>query len=304
MGQQRRNAPCDPVWLQEFAAHLRFEHGLAENTLRAYVHHVRCYHAFLRSLGLEHPAQATPSQVESFVGQLHELGLAASSQAQYVAALRALYRFLILGGELAADPTELLALPRRRRPLPEVLSVAEVEHLLQQPDVSTPQGIRDRAILEVLYSCGVRVSELCQLRLGDIFAAEQLLRVRGKGAKERLVPIGSIALEWLQRYCREVRPLFLRRPTDRVFLNARGGALSRMTVWKIVQKAAQRAGITRRIYPHTLRHSFATHLLEGGADLRAVQEMLGHASITTTQIYTHLDRFYVQEVHRSFHPRG
>ncbi|GBD06551.1 Tyrosine recombinase XerD [bacterium HR21] len=302
--QRHRPESREPAWVREFAAHLRFEHGLAENTLRAYLHHVRTYSSFLQALGIEHPADAALPHVEAFLRQLHELGLAASSQAQYVAALRALYRFLTLVGQTTADPTELLVLPRRQRPLPEVLSVEEVERLLQQPDVSTPRGIRDRAILEVLYGCGVRVCELCQLRLGDIFVEEGLVRVRGKGAKERLVPIGAHALEWLMQYCRRVRPLLLRRPTDRVFLNARGGALSRMAVWKIVQEAARRAGIARRVHPHTLRHSFATHLLEGGADLRAVQEMLGHASITTTQIYTHLDRFYLREVHRSFHPRG
>jgi integrase/recombinase XerD len=180
-----------------------------------------------------------------------------------------------------------------------------VERLLEQPDTSLPLGVRDRAILELLYSCGLRVSELCALRLADLFRTEELLRVRGKGSKERLVPIGKPALQWLERYLQEVRPL-LARPQSRdiLFLNARGGQLSRMSVWKLVRHAAERAGIERRIHPHTLRHSFATHLLEGGADLRAVQEMLGHASITTTQIYTHVDRLYVQEVYRTFHPRA
>ncbi len=299
-----RNGLPEPSWLSEFAAHLRFEHGLAENTLEAYLRHVRSFHSFLVALGIEHPSQAESTHIEAFLRQLHELGLASASQAQSMAAIRALYRFLHLLGQMSADPTESLRLPRRQRPLPEVLSVEEVERLLHQPDVSTPRGIRDRAILEVLYSCGLRVSELCQLRLGDIFAEEELLRVRGKGAKERLIPIGAIALRWLERYCREVRPVLLRRLTDVVFLNARGGMLSRTAVWNIVRWAAQRAGIQRRIHPHTLRHSFATHLLEAGADLRAVQEMLGHASITTTQIYTHLDRLYLQEVHRSFHPRA
>ncbi len=272
--------------------------------MTAYVHHLRSFDQFLRQCGLSHPAEASTTHVEAFLRQLQELGLCPASQANYLAALRALYRFLVLSERLGADPTEHVKLPRRRRPLPEVLSVSEVERLLQQPDTSTPRGVRDRAILEVLYGCGLRVSELCELRLGDLFLEHELVRVRGKGAKERLVPIGRVARRWVERYCRDVRPLLLRRPTDVVFLNNRGGRLSRMAIWKLVRWAAERAGIRRQIHPHTLRHSFATHLLEGGADLRAVQEMLGHAHITTTQIYTHVDQLYLQEVYRTFHPRA
>lgn len=301
LGQKRRD---EPQWLQEFATHVRFEHGLAESTLQAYTHHLRCFWDFLQRQGIPHPTEASVRHLENFLGELSARGLSVASQAQYAAALRALYRFLALEGQLEADPTELLSLSRRQRPLPEVLSLAEVERLLQQPDESTPRGLRDRAILEVLYSCGLRVSELCHLRLSDLLVAEELVRIRGKGGRERLVPIGKVALAWVERYCRQARPLLQRRPTDILFLNARGGPLSRMAVWKLVQWAARQAGIQRAIHPHTLRHSFATHLLEGGADLRAVQEMLGHADITTTQIYVHLDRLYLQEVHRTFHPRA
>jgi len=302
--RRRRKSCDDPPWLREFIAHLRFEHGLSENTLQMYAHHARRLGKFLQSLGVSHPVYAQLQHVESFLQKLEADGLSVASRAQCVAAIRALYRFFALEGRGENDPTELLILPRRQRPLPEVLSVAEVERLLQQPDVRTARGIRDRAILEVLYSCGLRVSELCQLRLGDVLFAEELVRVRGKGSRERLVPIGKPALWWVEYYCRQARLLLQRRPTDILFLNARGGALSRMAVWKLVQWAAQKAGISRAIHPHTLRHSFATHLLEGGADLRAVQEMLGHAHIATTQIYVHVDRLYVQEVHRTFHPRA
>ncbi|MCS6965904.1 MAG: site-specific tyrosine recombinase XerD [Candidatus Kapabacteria bacterium] len=306
MGQSTRlrSHPAIPLWLREFESHLRFEHGLAENTVQAYVHHVRSFWDSLRASGARHPAEVSATQVEAFLLGLRELGLGVATQAQYMAALRALYRFFVSIGAVESDPTELCVLPRRQRPLPEVLSIAEVERLLCQPDLSAPCGLRDRAILELLYSCGLRVAELCGLRLGDVLKDEELVRVRGKGAKERLVPIGRSALYWLGRYCGEERPFLCRRPTDALFLNTRGGRLSRMAVWKIVQRAAQQAGIRRAIHPHTLRHSFATHLLEGGADLRAVQDMLGHAHITTTQIYLHMDRFYLQEVHRTFHPRA
>ncbi len=294
----------EPQWMREFANHLRFEHGLAENTVQAYTHHLHCFREFLHRCGISHPAKATMRQVEEFLEELAERGLSVASRAQYVAALRAFYRFLAFEEQLESDPTELLVLPRRRRPLPEVLSIAEVERLLQQPDESTPRGLRDRAILEMLYSCGLRVSELCNLRLSDLLTTEELVRVRGKGGRERLVPIGKVALEWVERYRSQARPLLQRRPTDILFLNVRGGRLSRMAIWKLIQWAAQRARIQRAIHPHTLRHSFATHLLEGGADLRAVQEMLGHANISTTQIYVHVDRLYLQEVHRTFHPRA
>jgi len=306
MSSSPRNEPGASA-LKAFQNYLRFELGLTENTIAAYTHHVRNFLEFLTA----HEGSATElgrvtgEQVQRFLELLSELGLSAASQANYAAALRAFFRLLMLEGVCQDDPTELLHLPRYRRPLPEVLSYAEVERLLEQPDTSLPLGVRDRAILELLYSCGLRVSELCALRLADLLRSEELLRVRGKGSKERLVPIGKPALQWLERYLQEVRPL-LARPQSRdiIFLNARGGQLSRMSVWKLVRHAAERAGIERRIHPHTLRHSFATHLLEGGADLRAVQEMLGHASITTTQIYTHVDRLYVQEVYRTFHPRA
>lgn len=302
--EPRRSTQPEPEWLREFAVHLRFEQGLAENSVQAYLHHVRRFAEFLRLSAKEHPAEATGQDVEAFLRSLQEAGLGTATQAQYGAALRALYRFLALVGSVQADPTENLPLPRHRRTLPQVLSVAEVERLLQQPDVGTPTGLRDRAILEVLYSCGLRVSELCALRLGDLLVEQELVRVVGKGAKERLVPIGKPALRWVEQYCRQARPLLMRRPTDILFLSLRGTRLSRMAVWKIVSHAARQAGIERTVHPHVLRHSFATHLLEGGADLRAVQEMLGHAHITTTQIYVHLDRLYLQEVHRSFHPRA
>ncbi|MCS7176167.1 MAG: site-specific tyrosine recombinase XerD [Candidatus Kapabacteria bacterium] len=306
MGRLRHSPQlsCEPLWLKEFTVHLRFERGLAENSVSAYLRHIRAFWDFVQSQGVGEIAAVGSAHVQAFLATLQQHGLEPASIAQCVAALRSLFRFLVLVGTVEEDPTEDIKLPHRQRALPEVLSIPEVERLLCQPDTQTPRGLRDRAILEVLYGCGLRVSELCALRIGDALADQGLLRVWGKGAKERFVPIGRLALGWVERYCREARPLFLRRPTDLLFLNSRGGRLSRMAVWKIVESAARQAGIQRRVHPHTLRHSFATHLLEGGADLRAVQEMLGHAHITTTQLYTHVDRYYVQEVHRTFHPRA
>jgi integrase/recombinase XerD len=247
----------------------------------------------------------------SYIQSLHSVDLSARSVARALSAARGFHRFLVGEGAARANPFELIDGPRLPRPLPEVLSRQEVDAVFAAIDtVPDPDPrnlrIRDRAILEVLYATGMRVSELTALRQNQIQPADGLVRILGKGSKERLVPIGTHALRWTEEYRRLCRAGLQRRDRsqDVLFLNARGSGMTRMAVWKIVRKYARLAGLSRKIHPHTFRHSFATHLLEGGADLRAVQEMLGHADIATTQIYTHLDREYLKEVHRTFHPRG
>jgi integrase/recombinase XerD len=300
-------APAPPLafMVEPFEDFLRFERGLSERTLDAYRHDVRRLIDFLRIRGLKTPGAASARDLREFVFHLKDLGLAAPSIARSVSAVRTYYGFLVAEKVAEADPSERLRPPRGGRSLPHALTHAEVEALLSAPDLSHALAWRDRALLEFAYATGVRVSELVSVRLQDLLLEDELVTVFGKGAKERMVPIGRRAVGTLSLYLRETRPRLDRGKSEgRVFLNARGGPLSRMGVWKILRGHAERAGIGQTVSPHTLRHSFATHLLEGGADLVAVQEMLGHADVTTTQIYTHVDRNYLAQVHRSFHPRG
>jgi integrase/recombinase XerD len=233
------------------------------------------------------------------------LGLSAASIRRSVSAIRTYYGFLLGEGRVSDDPSDRLESPRRGRVLPETLSVQEVEALLGSPKLEQPLAWRDRALLELAYGAGLRVSELCALGLTDLLLTENLVRVFGKGSKERLVPIGRTVIGAVSVYLHTMRPeLDHGQSKGRVLLNARGQPLSRVGAWGVVKRAAERAGISKRVTPHTLRHSFATHLLEGGADLRAVQEMLGHADLSTTQIYTHVDREYLHSVHKQFHPRS
>jgi integrase/recombinase XerD len=256
------------------------------------------------------PDTATERHVAGFIGSLHERRLSPRSIARSVSAIRGFHRYLLASGFASGNPTEVHDAPKLSRHLPTVLTREEVDAILEQPvpDAGDQRSlwIRDRAILEVLYATGVRVSEVISLRQNDVLAEEGIVRVFGKGSKERLVPIGRSALLWIQRYRMECRPLIQKRggTQEVLFLNARGRPLTRMSVWNLVQACSAKAGIHKNVHPHTFRHSFATHLLEGGADLRAVQEMLGHADISTTQIYTHSDREYLKEVHRTFHPRA
>lgn len=293
--------------IQEFKRYITLEKGLSENTTAAYVADLmKCADFFHHNHHIVSFRNVTPDHIRQFFSVLDDLGIATSTRARYLSTLRNFFSFLQSEGMIEKNPAELFDLPKTRRALPQVLSVEEVENLLEQPDTKTPFGIRDRAILETLYGCGLRVSEICNLCQRDIEENAQLLRIVGKGNRERLVPIGSIALEWIRKYQTEVRPLLLRTASlsgDILFLNKFGKKLSRVFIWNMVKKYAAMAEIDADISPHTLRHSFATHLLEGGADLRAVQEMLGHSSISTTQIYTHLDSTYLYEVHQTFHPR-
>jgi integrase/recombinase XerD len=243
--------------------------------------------------------------LREYIYHLKDLGLAPASIRRNVSAIRTYYRFLIAEGHAVRDPSERLETPKKWLTLPDVLTVAEVEALLAAVTLDEPLAFRDRALLELAYGAGLRVSEWITLGVKDVMLNDALIRVFGKGSKERLVPIGRSAIGALAVYQRELRPRLERGAgKGALFLNARGTPLSRMGAWKILRKYVELAGITRHVTPHTLRHSFATHLLEGGADLRAVQEMLGHADISTTQIYTHVDREYLRSVHKQFHPRG
>jgi integrase/recombinase XerD len=247
----------------------------------------------------------TSRLLREYLYHLKDLGLAPASIRRNVSSLRTYFKFLIGEGHIARDPSERLESPKRWRSLPEVLTVAEIDRLLAAPLLDDPLVFRDRAMLELAYGAGLRVSEWISIGLRDLMFDDGLVRVFGKGSKERLVPIGRRAIGALATYVRELRPRLEQGEGKGVlFLNARGEPLTRMGAWKILRKYVERAGIEKHVSPHTLRHSFATHLLEGGADLRAVQEMLGHADISTTQIYTHVDREYLRSVHRQFHPRA
>lgn len=294
-----------PFHVQPFLDHLAFERGLADRTLTAYRHDIVRLASFLVGQGCGSPGAATTAQLRAFILHLKDLGLTASSIARNLSAIRTYYGFLLGENLVVSDPSDRLQTPRGWRNLPEVLTIAEIEKLMEAPDLGHALAWRDRALLEFAYASGVRVSELIAVRLVDLNLQEELATVFGKGSKERLVPLGRRAVGTLSLYLRDTRPRLERgRGEGRVFLNARGGPLTRMGVWKILRGHVEAAGIRKKVSPHTIRHSFATHLLEGGADLIAVQEMLGHADISTTQIYTHVDRRYLAEVHRSFHPRA
>ena len=290
---------------EQYLDFLAFERGLSDRTVAAYRNDVQRLLVFLGERGHTDPRSVEPDDLRRFVYHLKDQGLAATSIRRCQSALRSYFGFLLDEGALDADPSDRLETPQVWRRLPDVLSVEEVLAVIEAPDPSKRLYWRDRAILEFLYATGVRVSELTGLGLGDLLLDDGLCRVFGKGSKERLVPVGSHAADATARYLRELRPELDRgKGAARVFLSVRGKPLTRMSVWTIVASAAKRAGISRTVSPHTLRHSFATHLLEGGADLAAVQELLGHADISTTQIYTHVDRAYLNEQHRSFHPRA
>lgn len=296
-----------PQALQQFQGYLRLEKSLSPNSVEAYVRDATKLQQFLimerRHMG---PTQVTTAVLRDFLATLQGLGLGATSQARTLSGLKAFFDFLIMEDLLKLDPTDTLEAPKTGRHLPDTLSYPEIEQLLAAIDLSTDDGLRARALLEVLYSSGLRVSELCDLRLSNMYAEQGFVKVVGKGNKERLVPIGREALKHLNFYLSGVRGhLDIKSGGEDVaFLSHRGRPLSRITVFTTLKKVAALAGLRKTISPHTLRHSFATHLIEGGADLRAVQEMLGHASITTTEIYTHLDRDYLRQVITEFHPRS
>ena len=291
-------------FLRRFEDVLILEQGASPRTVEAYGRDVIRCAAYARQHGVTDAAKLNPRLLREYVYTLKDLGLSGATIRRNVSALRSWFRILLAEGLVQHDPTERLETPARWRTLPEVLTVEEVLRLLVAPGLDEPLAFRDRAMLELAYGAGLRVSEWITLAIRDVLLEESLVRVMGKGSKERLVPIGRSAIGALAVYMRELRPTLERGAGAGVlFLNARGAPLTRMGAWKILRKYVNKAGIERHVSPHTLRHSFATHLLEGGADLRAVQEMLGHADIATTQLYTHIDREYLRSVHRSFHPR-
>jgi integrase/recombinase XerD len=297
---------CDAAFHVElFRDFLALEAGGSTHTVTNYVRDVRRFAGYSATQGARRPEDVTSAQLREFVYALKDVGLAPATIRRQISALRTYYRFLVGEGHAARDPSERLESPRQWRRLPTVLSVPEIERLLTAPNTDEPLAIRDRALLEFAYATGARVSELVGLGLQDVLYEDGVARIFGKGAKQRLVPVGRRALGALALYVREIRPRFDRgKGRGIVFLNARGTPLSRVSAWAIIRRAARLAGITKRVSPHTLRHTFATHLLEGGADLRAVQEMLGHADLATTQLYTHVDRDYLRTVHKTFHPRS
>ena len=291
--------------LEGFADFLSLEQGSSPRTSEAYDRDVRRLAEFALSRGVRAPLEITAEVLRAFVFHLKDLGLAPASIRRNVSAVRTYFRFLLTEGHLVRDPSERLETPKRWRTLPEVLTSDEVARLLAAPSLDEPLAFRDRAMLELAYGAGLRVSEWIGLGVRDVLVEEALVRVFGKGSRERLVPIGRSAIGAVAIYVRELRPRLEQGGGQGIlFLNARGEPLTRMGAWKILRKYVEQAGITKHVSPHSLRHSFATHLLEGGADLRAVQEMLGHADISTTQIYTHVDREYLRSVHRQFHPRA
>lgn len=291
--------------LEQFEDHLAFERGLSRATLEAYLSDLGRVVAFAVARGVGDPSGVDAVFLRDHVVELKAAGLSATSIRRAQSAIRTYFRFLVAEGVVEHDPSDRLMSPKVGRALPDFLSVAETEKLLNAPSEAHPMYWRDRAILEFLYATGVRVSELVGLGLSALALEEGYALVLGKGSRERLVPIGAPARRAVERYLRDVRPALDRgRGGGMIFLNRLGRPLSRQAVFNLVRSSARAAGIAKRVSPHTLRHTFATHLLEGGADLVAVQELLGHVDISTTQIYTHVNRQYLREVHRKFHPRG
>ena len=288
-----------------FKAYLQLERSLADNSIKAYLSDMEKFTQFLLNNDLKkNPSEIELKNLQQFVKWIAELGMTQTSQARIISALRTFYKYCLLEDITTVDPTTLLEAPKLKRSLPDVLSFEEIEAVLAQIDQSTPEGARNKAILETMYSCGLRVSEVVNLKLSQLFLDIGFVRVIGKGNKERLVPIGSSATKYITLYADHVRvhqPI-QKGEEDILFLNRRGRRLTRVMIFLIIKDLVKKAGINKTISPHTFRHSFATHLVEGGADLRAVQEMLGHESITTTEIYTHLDREYLRKTLEQHHP--
>ena len=294
------------LFLKEYLAHLKLEKNLSINTVSSYKNDLNSFISFLKNYSIDDPSAISSDHISSYFKTLKQLGLSGSSSARYFSSLKGFFLYLIKNKYLLKNPIDKISAPRISKKLPGVLEINEVEKILAAPNVEDKFGLRDKAILELFYACGTRVSELINLKVSDLYFNDEIIRVFGKGSKERLIPIGSSAINWISQYLKKSRPLLMKKlkSENYLFLNSRSSKISRMGVWKIVDRYVKAAGITKDVHPHTFRHSFATHLLEGGADLRAVQEMLGHADISTTQIYTHIDRDYIKQIHKQYHPRG
>jgi len=295
------------IYIKGYKSFLQLEKSLSQNSVEAYLNDLNKLIQFLEinepNTG---PKDLNLSHLKDFVQWVNEIGLSARSQARIISGIKGFYKYLLIENIITKDPTAMLESPRIGRKLPDTLSVEEIDSIINEIDLSKPEGLRNKAILETLYSCGLRVSELIDLKISNLYFESEFVKVTGKGNKERLVPIGSVAVKFIRQYIEHIRNhLVIKKDcSDIIFLNRRGGKLSRVMVYLIIKDLAEKSGIRKKISPHTFRHSFATHLVEGGADLRAVQEMLGHESITTTEIYTHLDREYLRETILSYHPRG
>jgi integrase/recombinase XerD len=290
----------------QYKSHLIFEQNLSPNSVDAYTRDVLRFLNYIKNIGVEDPLQTTPKHVQRLIQSLSGIGLSASTVARNISSIRGFYRFLISENITQNDPTSNIDRPKTPRRLPSVLTFEEVTSIINVPDPKTSLGLRNRAMLETIYACGLRITELLSLTLNSIYYDQQIIRIFGKGRKERLVPISDTAIDWVLKYVDQARPYLdrFKRSEGILFLNRHGRGMSRMGFWKILDACLKEVGIRKEIHPHTFRHSFATHLLEGGADLRAVQEMLGHVDISTTQIYTHLDRSFIQQEYKTYHPRS
>jgi len=290
-----------------FKSYLRLERSLSANTIEAYLHDVDMLIQFFKGRSEnKEVTEVTANDLKDFLVWVNELGMLPPTQARVLSGLKAFFKYLLLDNQIKIDPSALIESPKMSRKLPDTLSILEINKLIEAIDLSKAEGMRNKAMLEILYGCGLRVSELTSLKISNLFLDIDFIKILGKGNKERLVPIGSDAIKFLKMFIEEVRVHIIVKPgkEDFVFLNMRGNPISRVMVFLIIKDLAKKAGIKKSISPHTFRHSFATHLIEGGADLRAVQEMLGHESITTTEIYTHLDRDYLRDTIIQFHPRN
>jgi integrase/recombinase XerD len=294
------------IFLKEYLSILKLEKNLSDNTVASYGNDINSFLQFVESRKIDDPSIIKQNHIADFFKSLKELGLSGRSAARYYSSIKGFFNYLFLSKYITENPIGKISSPKLAKNLPPVLSVREIDLILSKPDTDNKLGLRDKAVLELLYACGTRVSELINIKISDLFFDDEVIRVFGKGSKERIIPIGRSAIMWTNKYLKESRVLLMKKTKSEnyLFLNNRGTKLSRMGVWKIVDRYVKETGLEKEIHPHTFRHSFATHLLEGGADLRAVQEMLGHADISTTQIYTHIDRDYIKQVHKEFHPRG
>ena len=295
------------VYIKQFENYLKLECSLAPNSVQAYVRDIIKLKQFIEISNLEvSPLEVIPRQLQDFLQYINELGLTAHSQGRMISGIKSFFKYLMYEDVIAKDPTALLEGPKLGRKLPDTLNFHEVEEILNAIDLSNPLGARNRAMIETLYSSGLRVSELIGLRLSNVYFDIGFLRIIGKGSKERLVPIGRDALKYIKIYVEEIRNHINIKPgfENHVFLNRNGSKLTRVMIFTIIKNLVKQIGLNKNVSPHTFRHSFATHLIEGGADLRAVQEMLGHESITTTEIYTHLDRDYLRQIIQDYHPRS
>ena len=296
-----------PSTINGFRSYLKLEKFLSPNSIDAYLQDMDKLQQFAVSLQpLRKPETITTPDLKAFITWVNELGMTPASQARILSGIKAFYKFMLMENLILKDPSELIEAPRLTRKLPDTLNILEIDALISAIDLSKPDGIRNKTMLEVLYSCGLRVTELVTLKISNLYLEDDFVKILGKGSKERLVPIGEQAKKMLRIYLGEVRVhLKIKNgQEDFVFLSKRGSALSRVMIFMVIKALAEKTGLKKSISPHTFRHSFATHLIEGGADLRAVQDMLGHESITTTEIYTHLDREYLRETIVQYHPRS